>query len=173
MHATTDGKVHGVNMRPIWVLSAPDGPHVGPWTLLSGARHAAAYENQTNPASRAAPDVILRMRPTSYRIVSVIKWWHVHHEYHHVTVATNNVNFGQCHINVPIWHMENWWSGNKSGYYRYHQTSCLYSLDIWSKSAYFMNTKKCKNRKWHIYLSITWFNWHRLVSSDHIYMQCL
>ena len=23
-------KVHGSNMRPIWVLSAPDGPHVGP-----------------------------------------------------------------------------------------------------------------------------------------------
>ena len=23
-------------MGPTWVLSAPDGPHVGPWTLLSG-----------------------------------------------------------------------------------------------------------------------------------------
>ena len=22
-----DGKVHGANMGPIWVLSAPDGPH--------------------------------------------------------------------------------------------------------------------------------------------------
>ena len=27
----------GGNMGPTWVLSAPDGPHVGPWTLLSGA----------------------------------------------------------------------------------------------------------------------------------------
>ena len=25
-----DGKVHGANMGPTWVLSAPDGPHVGP-----------------------------------------------------------------------------------------------------------------------------------------------
>ena len=25
-----DRQVHGANMRPIWVLSAPDGPHVGP-----------------------------------------------------------------------------------------------------------------------------------------------
>ena len=25
-----DSKVHGTNMGPIWVLSAPDGPHVGP-----------------------------------------------------------------------------------------------------------------------------------------------
>ena len=31
-----DSKVHGANMGPTWVLSAQDGPHVGPWTLLSG-----------------------------------------------------------------------------------------------------------------------------------------
>ena len=31
----TDSKIHGANMGPTWVLSAPDGPHVGPWTLLS------------------------------------------------------------------------------------------------------------------------------------------
>ena len=28
-----DSKVRGANMRPTWVLSAPDGPHVGPITL--------------------------------------------------------------------------------------------------------------------------------------------
>ena len=28
-----DNKVHGANMGPIWVLSAPDGPHVGPVNL--------------------------------------------------------------------------------------------------------------------------------------------
>ena len=28
-----DGKVHGVNMGPTWVLSVPDGPHVGPMNL--------------------------------------------------------------------------------------------------------------------------------------------
>ena len=25
-----ENKVHGVNMGPTWVLSVPDGPHVGP-----------------------------------------------------------------------------------------------------------------------------------------------
>ena len=25
-----DSKFHGANMGPTWVLSAPDGPHVGP-----------------------------------------------------------------------------------------------------------------------------------------------
>ena len=28
-----DNKVHGANMGPTWVLSAPDGPHVDPITL--------------------------------------------------------------------------------------------------------------------------------------------
>ena len=28
-----DNKVHGANMGPIWGLSAPDGPHVGPMNL--------------------------------------------------------------------------------------------------------------------------------------------
>ena len=30
---TPDSKVYGVNMGPTWVLSAPDGPHVGPMNL--------------------------------------------------------------------------------------------------------------------------------------------
>ena len=29
-----DSKVHGANMGPIWVLSAPDGPHFGPMNLV-------------------------------------------------------------------------------------------------------------------------------------------
>ena len=28
-----DSKVHAANMGPTWVLSAPDGPHVGPMNL--------------------------------------------------------------------------------------------------------------------------------------------
>ena len=28
-----DTKVHGENMGPTWVLSAPDGPHIGPMNL--------------------------------------------------------------------------------------------------------------------------------------------
>ena len=31
-----DSKVHGANMGLTWVLSAPDGPMLAPWTLLSG-----------------------------------------------------------------------------------------------------------------------------------------
>ena len=35
-HNIRDNKVHWANMGPTWVLSAPDGPHVGPMNLLSG-----------------------------------------------------------------------------------------------------------------------------------------
>ena len=34
--AYPDSKVHGANMGPTWVLSAPDGPHVGPMNLAIG-----------------------------------------------------------------------------------------------------------------------------------------
>ena len=30
---TPDSKVHGANMGPTWVLSAPDEPHVGPMNI--------------------------------------------------------------------------------------------------------------------------------------------
>ena len=33
-----DSKVHGANMGPTWVLSAPDGPHVGPMNLAIRVR---------------------------------------------------------------------------------------------------------------------------------------
>ena len=38
LKSVPDSKVHGANMWPTWVLSAPDGPHVilASWTLLSG-----------------------------------------------------------------------------------------------------------------------------------------
>ena len=29
-----DGQVHEANMGPTWVLSAPDGPHVGPMNIV-------------------------------------------------------------------------------------------------------------------------------------------
>ena len=38
-----DSKIHGANMGPIWVLSAPDGPHVGPSNL------AIYYSHQGTP----------------------------------------------------------------------------------------------------------------------------
>ena len=32
-HTNPDSKVRGANVEPTWVISAPDGPHVGPMNL--------------------------------------------------------------------------------------------------------------------------------------------
>ena len=32
-HGTPDSKVHGANMGPTWIMSATDGPHIGPMNL--------------------------------------------------------------------------------------------------------------------------------------------
>ena len=43
IHSTVpDSKVHGANMGPTWVLSAPDGPHVGPMNFA-----IRGYKNST------------------------------------------------------------------------------------------------------------------------------
>ena len=48
--AIPKSKVHGANMGPTWVLSAPDGPHVGPMNLALRdvmSRILACYQIKT------------------------------------------------------------------------------------------------------------------------------
>ena len=42
-----DSKVHGANMEPSLVLSAPDGPMLAPWTLLLGYSEIARFMGPT------------------------------------------------------------------------------------------------------------------------------
>ena len=68
----TRGPNSWVNMGPIWVLSAPDGPHVNPWILLSGTLII----------------VFVIMPPTAPDIISThyifcpdtLRWCHLHHK---------------------------------------------------------------------------------------------
>ena len=43
MIANPDSKVHGANMGPTWVLSAPDGTHVGPMNLAIRLGYVTTY----------------------------------------------------------------------------------------------------------------------------------
>ena len=44
-----DSKVHGANMGPTWVLSAPDGPHVGPMNIaIMDVNHMIGYRKTSN-----------------------------------------------------------------------------------------------------------------------------
>ena len=38
-----DSKVHGANMGPTWVMSSPDGPHVGPMNLAIRGAPAKSF----------------------------------------------------------------------------------------------------------------------------------
>ena len=49
---TPDSKVHGANMGPTWVLSAPDGPHVGPMNLAIMVVSLLAWCTLTDPNRR-------------------------------------------------------------------------------------------------------------------------
>ena len=57
-----DNKVHGANMGPTWVLSAPDGPHVGPMNL--SFRGFAECPNDCAHRSRFV--IVLRMSRITY-----------------------------------------------------------------------------------------------------------
>ena len=48
-----DSNVHGANMGPTWVLSAPDGPHVGPTNLA-----IRAGQPQLRPPRLVLPFII-------------------------------------------------------------------------------------------------------------------
>ena len=54
MGGIPDSKVHGANMGPAWVLSAPDGPQVGPMNHAIGdaiAFSLHSLQTQTYPGS--------------------------------------------------------------------------------------------------------------------------
>ena len=81
---TPDSKVHGANMWPTWILSAPDGPHVGPmnlgirvsslWTCnrlalvsVEGCLSWSGIQNvQLDPVKSHHPSKINILRPRQY-----------------------------------------------------------------------------------------------------------
>ena len=48
-HTNPDSKVHGTNMEPTWVLSAPGGPHVGPMNLAIWVIWQNVYSKEQGP----------------------------------------------------------------------------------------------------------------------------
>ena len=53
MLTNPDSKVHVANMGPIWVLSAPGGPHIGPVNLvIREVKMRCSHRMSTNPDSK-------------------------------------------------------------------------------------------------------------------------
>ena len=88
-----DSKVHGANMGPTWVLSAPDGPHVGPMNLairdcnaififLSQADTLFMSSHPVIPntmVDRAIGDALVRLLITNYQWLSHLNSDHDNH----------------------------------------------------------------------------------------------
>ena len=62
LKGSPDSKFHGANMGPTWVLSAPDGPHVGPMNLAIWVSNAETFPFHT---------VILDMSSESHIVMIV------------------------------------------------------------------------------------------------------
>ena len=63
-----DSKIHGSNMGPTWVLSAPDGPHVGPINLA--IREVPPRVTHMHCVSHVCCGLVL-VEPIYFRVTSV------------------------------------------------------------------------------------------------------
>ena len=80
-----DSKVHGANMGPTWVLSAPDGPHVRPMNLVIREVSLICIfdEYKYRQQSNVGYNISTHMIATNYEIssmsiyIEVIKWKHL------------------------------------------------------------------------------------------------
>ena len=78
-NAVLDSKVHGANTGPTWVLSAPDGPHVGPMNLAIRCIYWHLQFRSFNilpeaPAARAACSAISEMLPRIAHKILPLLW---------------------------------------------------------------------------------------------------
>ena len=74
-----DSKVHGANMGPTWVLSVPDGPHVGPWTLLSGdsCEHMLPTDQYGYGLTQGSLPPVIALLWCLYDRIRSHKIWHI------------------------------------------------------------------------------------------------
>ena len=98
--AIPDSKVHGAYMGPTWVLSAPDGPHVGPMNLAIGdALHITGILEQIEHVSTGLDIYQIQIWPPSCSS----GMWHIY-TYWHIYVRVNWVTIGLCNTLFPAWH---------------------------------------------------------------------
>ena len=96
-HMSPDSKVHGAIMGPTWVLSAPDGPHVGP----------------VNLAIRVFSETLLSHRRKSGPDLDYINHQHNHHCV--LTVLAHWLDTRELPDLQMTHHLLGFRKGNKSG----------------------------------------------------------
>ena len=99
-----DSKVHGANMAPTWVLSAPGGHHVGP---MNFAIRAVMLPFNTN-ASMLTRWRHLKWLTRSHKISRHISRvpdsrWHLGKCYMGVTISETMANFVASWVTIMVW----------------------------------------------------------------------
>ena len=70
-----DSKVHGTNMGPTWVLSAPDGPHVGPMNLAIRAELLQpSPKERSHHVQELEADTISHLRSLIVRSCTIVRF---------------------------------------------------------------------------------------------------
>ena len=100
----TDSKVHGANMGPTWVLSAPDGPHAGPMNLairvvmwfvdIPYKKNCSKVVRRQYPSNKGRP--ILHR---TFNMPCIIYWYTDYGEPRHtcqITFSINAMQFYNC-----------------------------------------------------------------------------
>ena len=67
-----DSKVHGANMGPTWVLSAPDGPHAGPMNL---AIRGIASHSDDHSSTHHSVAIDTRLRCMTWKLPIILTHW--------------------------------------------------------------------------------------------------
>ena len=70
-----DSKVHGANMGPIWDLSAPDGPHVGPMDLAIRGWSCVWVKMTCSVPIKRKPSVVVMGVMATKQLFHLLQGW--------------------------------------------------------------------------------------------------
>ena len=132
-----DSKVHGANMGPTWVLSAPDGPHdglmnlaiKGPWSLLSfkPISHSWKYTYFSNMSFSCFIQYCVMLD----HVIVALHWLYLMNPQ---TILTKGLWADSLILQISNFlFIENYWSDQVTILYMSWQHSChdMYKFVIW------------------------------------------
>ena len=70
-----DSKIRGANMGPIWVLSAPDGPHVGPMNLAIRGWSCVWVKMTCSVPIKLKPSVVVMGAMATKQLFHLLQGW--------------------------------------------------------------------------------------------------
>ena len=129
-----DSKVHGANMGPTWVLSAPSGPHVGPRNLAILAGFPSILSLWPN-------DSRWHWRSESSLVQAMFLCWITAKPPAESTIKKSKIFYCNSRKSIHIpeyqdWFIMNWTPGNKFKIKIFPSTKCIWKYSLWYDGNY-------------------------------------